>query len=1181
MGMTIDTWLDGLGLGQYSEPFRTHDIDLRALPHLTEEDLREMQISLGHRRIILAAIEAFAQTVTAQSVAGGQTHSPVRTDAETPQTSPAERRHLTVLFADLVGFTEMTNRFDPEEMRTLLQRYQDTVAGEVSRYGGYVAKYLGDGLLVFFGWPTAYEDHLYRAVKSALEAIKRVQQILGPDGRPLASRIGVASGPVVVGDFIGSNSFEEGAATGRVLNLAARIQAHADANTVVLPAETRQLIASAFEFSDLGPVELKGFDEVQPLVQVVAERDAESRFRTIYGDADREIVGRQTERDLLQQAWARARSGAGEAVVLVGEAGIGKSRLAEEFLAKDVDADAAHVIRWNCSPYFSNSPFHPVADRMSRDAGIGPGDDDTRIADRLSRALAERGVIDTKLLPVFAALVTPASDLARPVTSLAPQEQKDLTTQTLVEAIRAQAQIKPVLLVVEDAHCIDPSTQRVIERVIATCSDIPLLVLATHRPEWVNTWADMTAVVSTLQLRKLSQDHVSDLIAAILGQVPDKAMVDTVLARTDGVPLFVEEVVRAMQSSGDLAAAEVPSTLQGAMMARLDAVPPAAKQVALTASVLGREFEPAVLCAAMGMPRPQIAGHLEELRRAGLVFESGQAGDVYVFRHALIRDTAYQSMMTATRRDQHALVAQALLTVRPAEIERAPELVARHLTEADDHAAAFAHWRAAAEKALARSASEEAVSHAQELLNGSAHLGDDALEQRVIAHILVGRSYESIGRLPESLKALSWAAEAARDGLRDTLFAEAAYRFTEAALIAGERVELADTLCQQAIEHLSPDDERLRCRLLSQLARCAMHRGHFSDGARYSREAVALAERLGDLKAQFAVRMSRFFAPLKARDPQEVRDWKQQLAEMQAIADKLDDIDQGRDRSINFYICAEMGDRAGAEEALDRLDEVGQARNHLQLHWVERHGRAMMAILDGDFAAAEAFAQEALKVGRMTHGAHVEGVYGVQLFTIRREQARLHEVAPIIKRLMDDMPGDPAWKPGFAVIACELGYHDAARRILGEFDEAGFNLPMDAMYSTTLTYLSEVCIGTRDDRLAARIYDLLLPYRDITITAGVATVCNGAAARRLGGLAAMLGDWDTAREHFEAALQLDSRMRASPWIAHTKADYARGLRAQGRAADITLAERLETEALEIAAKSGMVALTSKLVGHLH
>lgn len=1172
MGERVDLWLQELGLHQYADVFRQNDIGMRALPHVTESDLMEIGVSLGHRRILLAAI-------TDLDVPARHTRDTAEKHAPAPT---AERRQLTAMFVDLVGYTEMSNRVDPEEMRPILQRYQDLVAGEISRFGGQIAKFLGDGMLIFFGWPTAFEDHPYRAVASGLKILERIGGVRTPDGSPLSLRIGVASGSVVVGDLVGQKTREESAVTGRVLNLAARIQSQAAPDTLVIPAEMKSLLSGMFEYEDLGRAELKGFPNPQRILQVIRAKAAESRYHAAHSARGQQIVGRQLERDLLERAWMRARAGSGEAVLLTGEAGIGKSRLVEDFLESQVPFEDTDIIRLNCSPYFTKTPFHPVAERIGLDAELNPGDTTEIITDKLRKLLQSRNTDNLEdVLPVYIALVAPGAEAAAPVVSLTPEEQKDIVTRTLLEVLRARANARPVLLVAEDAHWIDPSTLKLLGRIVATCSDISLMLLMTHRSGWECDWAGRHDNVSTLQIRRLDVKQVTKMISQIAGHEPDPAIAKSIIARTDGVPLFVEEVARAAFASGSYSAGDVPPSLEGAMMARLDAVSEEAKRTALSASVFGREFYADLVAGAMGQPQAAVQNSLDELCQSGLIYESGLHRDAYVFRHALLRDTAYNSMVSATRKASHANAAEVLKKLRPSTVEREPELVARHFAEAGACAAAYSHWIEATEMALARSASEEALAHAQAAVAAAEALGDTAVSQRIAAQILLGRSFESVGRLPEALDTLFGAIKASSDANLTDLHAEAAHRSADAALMFSRGVETAYAACSAALDELSSDDERTRCRLTSQLARCTMHLGLFSESARLSREAVALASKVGDRRAHFAVMMSRFFAPVAARAPEEVANWRDQIAKMQTLADSLGDIDRGRERSLHFYVATEMGDRDLAEEALRRLSEVGHDRNHPQLHWVERHGRALLSILDGDFSAAQTHAEKALRIGRQTHGPHIEGVYGVQMFTIRREQARLGEVAPVIKKLLDDNPEDMSWKPGFGVIAAELGYLDAAHRILGEIAETGFNLPMDALYSTSLSYLAEICVAVGDEKLAERLYQLLLPYKDITVTAGVTTVCNGAAGRRLGALAALLGDWDQSEEHFSRALQIDERMRALPWIAHSKAAHARVLRQRGRSEDAKRAGLLEVAALEIAQKHGMISLTSSLRDSVH
>ncbi|WP_171099624.1 adenylate/guanylate cyclase domain-containing protein [Ruegeria sp. HKCCD7255] len=1196
MSVDIYKWLNDLELGQYADVFAENDIDARVLPLLSGEDLKELGVSLGHRKIILAAIQSLQDHQSAapsiQTADEPAREMPPTSAAATANDSnplsrthaahsAAERRHVTVVFADLVGSTELTNRFDPEDMRDLLQSYQDAVAGAVSRYGGYVAKYLGDGLLVFFGWPRAYEDHAIRAIKAGLDAVRRVSVLKAPDGECLSVRLGIASGDVVVGDTVGENTYEEGAMTGPVVNLAARIQEHAEPNSVVVSVEeTETALHRIFEFVSLGQVELKGFAEPHTLLKAVSERSAESRFRAVHReDVDSVMIGRDYEKGILLQSWQRAQSGHGEVVLLAGEAGIGKSRLTEEFLASDTVVEHADVIRLNCSPYLSSSPFHPVTQRISQDAGVEPDFDDDRILRHVRKVLESRSGLDwEQVLPVFAALVAPRSALARTVLEMSPQEQRDKTIQTLIHTVQVRSNVRPVILCVEDAHWMDPSTHALLERFKSICTDLPLMILITHRPGWDLACDEGDTHVQTLVLRRFGTAHVANLVESITGQSPDDALISTIIEKTDGVPLFVEELTRAIVEAGEQGQVHIPSSLKGALMARLDAVSNEAKQIALTGSVVGREFEPGILAAAMNLDASHVNKCLEELARTGLIFESGNNRGHFVFRHALIRDTAYQSMLSATRRKQHSMVARALMQLRPAEIERRPELVARHLSEAEEWKEAFEKWKIATEMALARSASQEAMTHARETLRAAQELGSEAKAERVVGQILVGRSHDSLGELPEGIAILQEASTAARAIGNVELAADAANHFADSSMMSSKRHGDAIELCRNALKDLPQDDETRRCRLMSQLARAYMFVGNLAEGAEFGQKSMELAAKLGDHKSQFSVMMMHFGAPFIARKGRDAHRWREHLDAMHDVAEHLGSIDQGRDRTLSLFVGAEMADRELMDHSLDLLTEISEKDNHLQLYWVQKHARAMVAIMDGDFDQAETHATEAVKIGRKTHGEHVEGVFGVQMFTIRREQNRLHEVAPVIKKLMSESPEDISWKPGFGLIAAELGYKEPAERILNEMAENNFDLPPDAMYSTTLSYLADICVAVEHQDHAKTLLELLAPYEELTITAGATTVCSGAAARRLGNLCTVLKDWDTAEQLLCKAIEIDTRMKCPPWIAHSKAAYAKALRRRGRPNDVEQAFQLEGEALEISQKLSMVSLRSKLEG---
>jgi class 3 adenylate cyclase/tetratricopeptide (TPR) repeat protein len=1184
MSVSIENWLGELGLEQYADVFVENDVEVRALPHLTETDLRELGVSLGHRKVLLAAIAELATAPRTQPGPGGASGAIEPLPPSEPK--EAEYRLLSVLFCDLVGSTELSQRLDPEDMRDLMRRYQDAVAGAVTRYGGHVAKYLGDGVLAFFGWPLAYEDQAERAVRAGMEALATVEAIRLQDQATVSARVGIATGQVVVGDLIGPSGREEGAIAGKTPSLAARIQAAAEAGQLLVAAETRDLIGGTFELEDRGEARLKGFEQPVRVFRIVGERQVESRFEATRGGALSALVGRVHELGMLRDRWATTRTGQGQAVFVTGEAGIGKSRLVEALVEHAAQAPY-ELIRLQCSPHYVNSTLHPIVERLRRLAGFAASDSAAERIEKLERLLADLYEDIAAVAPIYAELLSVDTEDRFPKLDLAPQDLKEHTLTTLVDRLALLGQRSPVLIVIEDAHWIDPTTEEVLRRATARIANLPIMMVTTHRPDWRADWAVDFSHVTTLSINRLDRSQIAELVGNILGTAPKSTLVDDVMSRTDGVPLFVEELTRGLLEREVTGAADtgaVPATLQGSLMARLDRLPPTARNVALIASVIGREFGDGLLKRSTGLDDATLAEALEHLGRAQLVLPSGSVRDSHLFRHALIQDVAYQSLLSRTRRHHHRRIGEILLADHREVAESQPELIARHFSEAGLHEQALPLWTRAAERALKRSANYEAVSHCERVLAAASEVEEaEAKERQTLkAHLLFGRALEASGRLFDALTHLRTAAEMARERGDVAAFVEAAMGFDNTLFLLNEPVHDGIALLEEASTQVADDDERTRCQVVSRLARANLLAGDATRAIQYNRQALELARRIGDRMALLNSLINGFFFPASARSTPDLADWCGRLDEMLALAEALEDDDsRGRVLCLDVYVSAEMCDRTRMDQALEKLSVLGEAKQRMLIQWIAGHGRAMQAILEGDFATAEQHAAAALELGRRTMGEQVEGVYGIQMFTIRREQGRLAEVAPVIKRFVDENPGSAAWKPGFALIACDLGFEKPARRILDDLAEADFAFPLDAKHSTTLAYLAEVCVALEDEARAEQLYELLTPYRDLTVTAGVTTVCYGAADRFLGGLAGVLGEWDAAEQHFEAALATNQAMRAWPWLAHTQYAYAQMLRRRHRAGDAVQAHSLVDEALETVIRLDMVALRRKLRGHEH
>lgn len=1186
MSGTIDSWLNDLGLGKYTPTFVQNDVDRRALPHLTDADLRELGVSLGHRKTILAAIESLDEDAALprpkRKAASGRQSG--KTERAAPAPSPnAERRLLTVLFCDLVGSTRLIQRLDPEDAGDVLRRYQDAVAGSITRYGGHVAQFLGDGVLAYFGWPTAHEDHAERAVRAGLDALAAVRLLVLPERGPLNARVGIATGQVVVGD---AASGREMSAAGHALNLAARLQQEAEPSELLITDDTLRLIGETFVTEKVREAHLKGVDKPVDLYRIAGEREVESRFDAVRGVTLSPFIGRVHEVGILLERWAAARAGQGQAVFVSGEAGIGKSRLVQ-CLEEQAKGAPHEVIRLQCSPYHQDSAFHPVIQRLERVAGFAADDTAERRLDKLEDLLRSNDEDASAVAAIYAELLSLDTLGRYKPLKLAPAKLKELTLQTLVSRLASISRRLPALMIIEDTHWLDPSTAELLEQVLARISELPVMLVVTHRPEWSAHWATGFSYTTTLSMGRLSRAQIAELVQSIMGRNPPLGLIDDIAERTDGVPLFVEELTRSLLEQDPdhpRALDEIPATLQGSLMAGLDRLSPVARQLAQMASAIGREFSRALLRDVARLPGAVLDAALNELTHAHLMIRSGLSSDTYAFRHALIQDVAYQTLVTGKRRAYHRLVGETLIAAQPDVAETQPELIARHLSEADLPERALSFWKLAAQRALARSANFEAVKHCENALRLVSRVSDGQVRAResVQVRLLLGRALESAGRMSEAMRHSLAALEEARAQGDAGAFAEAALVFDNARFLSNEPSRDSLKLLEEARTLIGVADLATRCHILSRLARAHLVLGEIDAANLFSREATEEARRLNDPLSRFELLVNRFLIPASTRCEDNGQEWRAQIDELLRLADEVDDDDaRGRARSLDVYGSAEFGDRERMDKALHELNILGEARQRMHVHWIAVHGRAMQAILNGDFAEAERHAETALELGRRTYGDAVEGVYGFQMFTIRREQGRLAEVAPIIKHLIDENPDQPTWKPGFALIASELGHLKPAQRTLDEFVDGRLPIAVDAKRSATLAYLAEVCAALEDRTCAKRLYSLLAAYDGKTITAGVTTVCLGAAGRFLGQLAALTEDWQVAEAHFQAAIELDQRMGARPWLAHSQYAYAQMLRRRGRVGDRKQAEALLECSLETAMNLGMVALKRKMQGTVH
>ena len=731
--MDIVVWLRSLGLGKYEAVFRENEISERVLPSLTAEDLKELGVTaLGHRRILLDGIAAL------RADTGGKAPSAdVATKSSTPSARSedrAERRQVTVMFSDLVGSTALSARMDPEDLREVISAYQKCVAETVGRFGGFVAKYMGDGVLIYFGYPQAHEDDAERAVRAGLELVAAVGAL--KTHAPLQTRVGIATGLVVVGDLIGSGASQEQAIVGETPNLAARLQGIAEPNGVVIAEGTRKLLGNLFELDDLGAKDLKGVAGPVRAWAALRLSSAEGRFEAMHGTGLTDLVGREEELELLLRRWSKAKTSEGQVVLLSGEAGIGKSRLTAALL--ECLANEPHTrLRSFCSPQHTDSAFYPIIGQMERAAKLTRNDKQHAKLDKLDAMLAQTST-SAQDAALFADMLSLPNDGRYPALELTPQQRRQRTFETLVLQIAALSHQNPLLMIFEDAHWTDPSSLELFGRIVDRIPTLRVLLIVTFRPEFEPPWIGRP-YVTTLTINRLAEGEIGAMIDGVIGNklLPASTRQD-IIERTDGIPLFVEEMTKAVLEAGSEGAAEhtaaavpspalaVPASLHASLMARLDRLGPA-KEVAQIGAAIGREFSHEMLTAVVGSPQAELESALDRLIIAGLLFRQGVPPHAsYLFKHALVRDVAYATLLRGRRQALHSRIAQSIEERFLDVVELEPEVLAQHYSASGLVEQSVPYWLKAGSRAAHRSANQEAIRHLQQGLEHLSVLAENS-----------------------------------------------------------------------------------------------------------------------------------------------------------------------------------------------------------------------------------------------------------------------------------------------------------------------------------------------------------------------------------------------------------------------------------------------------------------------
>jgi class 3 adenylate cyclase/predicted ATPase len=708
--MDVGGWLRKLGLEQYEAAFRENRIDDTVLPSLTAEDLKDLGVGfVGDRRKLLDAIAALRAEASEPTPLSD---APRATDKAAQDT--AERRQLTVMFCDLVGSTALSARLDPEDMREIVGAYHRSCAEQITKAGGFVAKYMGDGVLAYFGYPQAHEHDAERAVFAGLALAEAVPMLKTAAGTSLQVRVGIATGLVVVGDLIGSGDAQERGVVGDTPNLAARLQALAEPNLVVIADSTRRLLGNLFELRDLGPQDLKGIAGPTRAWAALRASSVESRFEALHMTGLAALVGREEEFEALLRRWSRAKSGEGQVVLVSGEAGIGKSRLTAALLER-LATESHTRSRYFCSPQHTDSALHPIIGQMERAAGLAYNDRPQVKLDKLDAALAQTST-SPEDAALFAEMLSMANDGRHRAQELSPEHRRQRTLEALSTQLAALAHQQPVLMIFEDAHWADPTSLEVLGRTVDRIKTLPALMIVTFRPEFNAPWVGQSHVMS-LTLNRLGEREAAGIIAGLIGNknLPANVMAE-IVERTDGIPLFVEEMTKAVLEAESEGAARrtvaavpssalaVPASLHASLMARLDRLGPA-KEVAQIGSAIGREFSHALMASVARKSESELASALDRLLQAGLLFRQGLPPLAsYLFKHALVQDAAYGTLLREPRRALHARIAETLEGRFAETAESQPEILAHHFAEAGLTEAAIEWWGTAGQRSLARSA---------------------------------------------------------------------------------------------------------------------------------------------------------------------------------------------------------------------------------------------------------------------------------------------------------------------------------------------------------------------------------------------------------------------------------------------------------------------------------------------
>jgi class 3 adenylate cyclase/predicted ATPase len=727
MNDRVSAWLDSLGLGTYREAFQRNAITWDVLPELKESDLEALGVLLGHRKTLLRAIAQLSLSAEGRGLGSLPLGVSPATSPVPPERDQAERRQLTVMFCDLVDSTALSRRLDPEDLQEVIRRFLDACSCAIGRFNGYIAKYMGDGMLVYFGYPQAHEHDAERAVHAGLAILDTVKALHHDNPHPessIAARIGIATGHVVVGELMGQDTATERSVFGDTPNLAARLQALATPNQLIIDPVTKRLVGHEFEFADHGAVSLKGFDTPVQTWQVLSLRlSSASRFESCRAIQLTDFVGREQEIALLLGRWREAVGGEGQVVLLCGEAGIGKSRMIRSLCDRLAD-EQYRMVQFQCSPYHTNTALYPAINFLREAAGLTGQDSAEAQLSKLEVLGIDSGIDTQDTVALFADLLSIRGDHRYRPLNVSSETRKEMTLEALVHHLQKLADRCPLLFIVEDVHWLDPTTLDLMTRIIDRIRQMRMLLLITCRPDFKPVWSDYSHVTS-LTLSRLPRRQSAELVAAMTGgkTLPPEVQ-QAILAKADGVPLYIEALTenvlgsglltedhQALTLKGPLKGLPIPDSLQALLMERVDRLGPT-KAIVQAGAAIGRDFTYELVRATVDATDSQLRQALDLFVASGLMFQEGEIPSAtYHFKHALVQEAAYSTLPKKPRRALHARIANALESRFAERVKLEPELLAYHYEEAGLAGPAVEYWFRAARRDAERSANIEALNH--------------------------------------------------------------------------------------------------------------------------------------------------------------------------------------------------------------------------------------------------------------------------------------------------------------------------------------------------------------------------------------------------------------------------------------------------------------------------------------